>query len=76
MATKSNTLKSQILKAVGRRPAKGLTVSEAYYDKYIGTTYSSVRARMYELADEGKLFRTNPDGGTVKRNGATAFFSV
>lgn len=72
----STTLKSQILKAANRRPVKGLTVAEAYYDKGIGSTYSSVRARMYELADAGELFNTNTSGETVKRNGATVFYAV
>lgn len=83
MATTKNTLKKQIMKAALNRPVKGLTVREAW-DKGIGTTYSSVRARMYELAAAGDtsesdvnvLYSTNTSGETVKRNGATVFFAV
>lgn len=75
MATKKNTLKNQIMKAALKRPVKGLTVREAW-DKGIGTTYSSVRARMYELAEAGELYDTNQNVETVTRKGAKAFFAV
>lgn len=75
MTSKANTLKNQILKAAKNRPVKGLTVREAFYTKMIGETYSSVRARIYELADDGVLYRTSKTGETVKRNGGLVFFA-
>lgn len=54
-----STLKEDILKSLGRSK-KDFTVREIYdrlCNKGIYDPYSSVRARVYEMANEGVLFR-------------------
>ena len=54
-----STISNQILSIMRRRQVKGLTVGEIF-DRLCNQSdfmpvYSSVRARVYELADSGKL---------------------
>lgn len=57
-----STLSNRILSVLRRRTTKGLTVGEIYDRVAVGSgitgaSYSSVRARVYELAKSGKLNR-------------------
>ena len=55
-----STISNQILSIMRRRQVKGLTVGEIF-DRLCAQNwasvpvYSSIRARVYELADSGKL---------------------
>lgn len=68
-----STISNQILSIMRRRQVKGLTVGEIFdrlYDqglnKGFSPVYSSIRARVYELANSGKLVYsgTRKDGET------------
>lgn len=87
--TKKHTLKNDIISTLKNRK-RGLTVGEIFtkvdnkrFDRYLSgktedadTSYDSVRGRVYELADEGKLVTTgmkkDPESGRV----ASAFVAA
>lgn len=79
----TTTLKNQILTIARRRLTKGVTVAEltatiqTNFMNNDGTTVpaSSIRARTYELAQDGELFNDYDydTGNDEKRNGARVF---
>jgi hypothetical protein len=74
----STTLSNTILSIMRRRHVKGLTVGEIF-DRIYATggstypTYSSVRARVYELANDGKLYGNGVRKDTETGRTATTF---
>jgi len=73
-----STINSTILSVMRRRQVKGLTVGEIYdrvSQQYSATVpaYSTVRARVYELANSGKLYCSGDRKDTISGRFATTF---
>ncbi len=80
----STTIRSKILSIMRRRQYKGLTVGEIFDrlcqqaevetdSAFSYVVYSSVRARVYELANDGKLAATGVRKDTETGRTATTY---